>query len=573
MMNITVEFDVSGTMRDGTVLRANVYCPIGSGPYPVLLTRLPYGKDTALNLVDPIKLAAHGYMVVVQDCRGRYQSDGTFGGYRQEFEDGYDSVVWAGQLPKASGAVGMFGTSYYGFTQWAAAAMNPPGLCSIAPVFTFDGPWNAAALQGGAFDWGKTALWYLQDIAPNEVARLNMDDASKQTMLKEIYEAVDEISHVGYWTLPLSDFQPLKQLGLAKALFEQFNHPSLDAYWREISLDTHYQNIHVPNLNVAGWYDIFASSTIRNFQKMQKRGIPSYLLIGPWSHMNRTSSVGSRYFSYAADSSNLDEKEDFTQFHLRWFDATLKATDDFKQESPVKFYVMGENRWRQAEAWPLPQTSYIPFYFQGDGQDKPLVGKGHLSTRVPNATSADDFSYNPLDPVPTVGGSTLLHAQYPPGPMDQQELEQRSDILVYTSDVLNDPIEVTGHVTAQLYVSSSARDTDFIARLTDVFPDGTSICLCDGILRMRLRDSWETPEFMTPGEIYKIAIDCGVTSNVFLEGHCIRVDITSSSFPRWNRNLNTGHSNELTADIGIAKQKIYHDPQRPSHVLLPVIPR
>lgn len=574
-MNITVEFDVSATMRDGIVLRANVYRPVGPGHYSVLLTRLPYGKDTeTLNLVNPLRLAASGYIVVVQDCRGRYQSDGVFGGYEQEFEDGYDTVQWAAQLPCANGRVGMFGTSYYGFTQWAAAIMNPPALHCIAPVFTFDSQWNGAALQGGAYDWGKTALWYLQDIAPNEIKRLDLNEPERNAALQEIYDAVDKMDVDGYWTLPLMDLQPLKRLCVARGLFEQFDHPTCDGYWSDVSLHPHYQNIHVPSLNVAGWYDIFVSGSIQNFQEMKKLGVPSYLLIGPWSHMNRTSTVGELCFPHIADVFSLDGKEDFTNLHQRWFDAHLKDdTEAFMDESPVKVYVMGANRWRHAGEWPLPETTYVPFYLQGDGNADVSVGKGNLSEAKPVSSSQSDrYVYDPLHPVPTVGGSTLLHPAYPPGPMDQQAIEKRPDMLVYTSKVLDHPIEVTGPVKVRLYVSSSASDTDFVARLTDVFPDGKSICLCDGILRVRFHDSWNHPELMNSGEIYEIEFDCGATSNVFQVGHCIRLDITSSNFPRWNRNLNTGGSNEFSAQTRLAEQMVYHDEQRPSHVLLPIIP-
>lgn len=575
-MNVTVEFDVTATMRDGTVLRANVYRPVEPRQYPVLLTRLPYGKDTeTLNLVSPLRLAASGYMVVVQDCRGRYRSNGMFEGYRQEFNDGYDTVEWAAKLPNADGRVGMFGTSYYGFTQWAAAVMNPPALHCITPVFTFDSQWNGAALQGGAFDWGKTALWYLQDIAPDEIQRLPVDESKRHALLQDIYQAVDELDVNGYFTLPLTDFQPLKRLGVGCGLFEQFHHPELDDYWSDVSLSHQYQNCHVPSLNVAGWYDLFVSGSIRNFQEMKKLDVPSYLVIGPWSHVNRTSVVGQRRFSYTADVDNLDGKEDFTGLHQRWFDAYLKGDKRaFADESPVKVYVMGADDWRHASDWPLPETTYVPFYLQGDTSGaKGCFGRGNLSETKPVSSSLPDkYLYDPLNPVPTVGGSTLLHSAYPPGPMDQQAIEKRSDMLVYTSNVLTQPVEVTGPVEVRLYISSSAPDTDFVARLTDVFPDGTSICLCDGILRARFRDSWSHPKWMNPGETYEIEIDCGATSNVFQVGHCIRLDITSSNFPRWNRNLNTGESNEFSTEVRVAEQTVYHDERRASHVLLPIIP-
>ncbi|MCF8566486.1 CocE/NonD family hydrolase [Alicyclobacillus tolerans] len=574
-MNVLVERNVECTLRDGTILRVNLYRPTQEGSYPVLLTRLPYGKDTpyAYSMFDPVAMASNGYLVAIQDCRGRFSSDGQFGGYAQEFEDGYDAVQWAASLPGSNGQVGMFGASYYGFTQWAAAALRPPALKAILPFFTYDDPWNGAAVRQGAFEWGKTAYWYLGSMAPNEWIRQHLAGGVDPAEWRRLFADFDLLGEKGYWQLPLTEFEPLKERELLPGFFAQFEHPEYDDFWKRLSILHRDEGMDVPSLNVGGWYDIFLQGTIDNYMRMKKRGVVTQLTIGPWSHINRSGFVGEINYGFAANAALLDLKEDMTRLHLRWFDSMLKGkSTGIEEDGPVKIFVMGENRWRIHPEWPLPETEFTPFYFHSAGEAKTSVGDGRLSREVPGNERTDDFLYDPADPVPTVGGNLLMAPEFQPGPRDQTTVEERPDVLVYTSDPLLMDMEVTGPVRAVLWVSTSAEDTDFVVRLTDVHPDGRSIPLCDGIVRMSLRDP-NVRTTLQPGEVYRVEVDCWATSNVFFRGHRIRVHVTSSCFPRWNRNLNTGQSNEKSARYTVAEQVVYHDSVRPSHIVLPLVPR
>lgn len=574
-MNVVFEYKVEAKMRDGTVLRANVFRPAGDDEYPVLLTRLPYGKDMvgANAAIDSLVAARAGYIVVVQDCRGRFQSDGSFQSYVQEFEDGYDTVEWAAGLPQSNGDVGMFGASYYGFTQWAAAARCAPSLKALFPSITYDDPWNGSSVRGGAFEWGKSASWYMSAIAPSEWMRESRKESGQAfdpDAWRGLFADIDRLATDGYWTLPLTDFAPLRDRGMLPMFFHQFEHPTYDEYWRKLSITAQDQGAHLPSFNLGGWYDIFLQGTIDNYLRMKQRGVKTQLLIGPWSHVNRSGAVGDLVFGSAANGAFLDLREDMTTLHLRWFDHVLKGKKTgIEADGPVKIFVMGDNRWRVEPDWPLPQTAYTPLYLGGRGFDK----AGQLAFDAPADDAPDAYQYDPADPVPTLGGNLLMPPQYPPGPLCQRPIEGRPDVLVFTSQELEQDLEVTGPVEAVLWVQSDAPDTDFVVRMTDVHPDGQSILICDGIVRMSLRNSIEEKQLLRADEVAKIRVSLWATSNVFKQGHRIRVHVTSSSFPRWNRNLNTGDSNETTSAYQVANQRVYHDAEHPSHILLPVIAR
>lgn len=573
-MKVVFERNVPCTMRDGAVLMANVFRPDEGGEYPVVLTRLPYGKDTGFlyMMLDPVALAESGYIVVVQDVRGRFASGGEYQGFDQEFDDGYDTVEWASKLPGSNGLVGMYGASYFGFTQLAAAATGHPALKTLTPTIVFDDPLDGVTFRSGALEWGLMAGWYMSAMVPPELFKVAMRDSSRlPDLLRMVYD-VDHLPAEGYNDLPITDFPALRRTGLFSSLFYDITHP-IEMQGR-LSIRPRYERMTVSAAFTGGWFDIFTKSTIEAYQRIRANGQPARLTVGPWTHMNQTNAVGELTFGMAANNALLDLREDPTTRHRRWFDSQLKGIDNgIVKEPPIKLFVMGENRWKSVSDWPLPETKFTPFYLHSGGGAQTSAGDGTLSMTAPGSETADQYVYNPANPVITHGGSLLMPAEYPSGPVDQARVEEREDVLVYTSDVLTEPLEVTGPIEAKLWVTSSAVDTDFVVRLTDVHPDGRSYNVVDGIVRMRYRNGMEKPGLIEPGTVYPITVDCWATSNVFLPGHRIRVQVTSSNFPRWNRNLNTGASNEETSEFVAATQTVLHDDEHPSHVVLPVIPR
>lgn len=605
-MRVVFERNVPIPMRDGVILRANVFRPEADGKFPVILTRLPYGKDTGFSyaLLDPVRIAEAGYIVVIQDVRGRFSSEGQYKGFIQEFDDGYDTVEWAQNMEGSSGLVGMYGASYFAFTQWAAAASGHPALKVVTPMVAFDDGWEGVGFRNGAYEWGLAASWYLGVMSLPEIVRTKRDSPDFPLVFGRLVYDVDHLSESGYFELPLKDFSPMKRANVLPEFFEQMLENRYTDAWRAISIHPHYDSMQVDAHLIGGWYDVFLQSTTESFVRLKKLGREARLVVGPWTHSNYGNSVGDLDFGMAANTNLLDLKYDSTTLHQRWFDARLKGVNNgLADEPPVRIFVMGENKWRYSSDWPLPETVYTPFYLSSAGHANSSEGDGRLSMNAvrpagngvgsadavrptgdavrsavngvgsTDAASSDTYVYDPENPVLTNGGNLLMTSQYPPGPKNQAATEAREDVLVYTSDVLTEPLEITGPLKAKLWVASSARDTDFVVRLCDVDEKGQSFNLADGVVRMSYRSSFEEPELIVPGQVYEIEVDLWATSNVFLPGHRIRVQVTSSNFPRWNRNLNTGASNEASVEVVTATQTILHDAPHPSHIILPVIPR
>ena len=576
--SLKVETNVPVAMRDGTTLYADVYRPDGSGPFPVLLQRTPYDKTTpgaALSL-DPLKAVKQGYAVVIQDTRGRFASEGEFYCFRDDTNDGYDTVEWAASQPWSSGKVGMYGASYVGATQWLTAVSGPPHLTAIVPNVTASNYHEGWTYQGGAFELGFNVSWTLGQLSLANFKNLSAVKNIPEDRRQKLIEAVDSMEN-SFLDSPMKEFPHLKG-GLADYFYDWVAHPDYDDYWKNLCIEESHSRITAPAINIGGWYDIFLGGTIRNYLGMREKGATEEarkgqkLIIGPWQHTSRgTSVVGSHYFGLAADALALD----LDGIHFKWFDYWLKGENNgVLDEPPVRIFVMGDNVWRDEQEWPLSRARPTDYYFHSQGQANSLNGDGTLSTEPPREEPTDVFLYNPANPVPTRGGALCCNPYFAAnGVFEQKEIEARDDVLVYTTPPLEREVEVTGPVIVTLWAATSATDTDFTAKLVDVCEDGCARNLTDGIIRARYRDSMVSPTLVEPGMAYRYTIDLWATSNVFKAGHRIRVEISSSNFPRFDRNTNTGNTIAQDTEFKPALQTVLHNGQHPSHINLSIIPR
>ncbi|MBX5450720.1 CocE/NonD family hydrolase [Thermogemmatispora sp.] len=579
---VIVDYDVPARMRDGTTLRANIYRPAAEGQWPVLLTRLPYGKDLPLGnaILDPVQAARRGYVVIVQDTRGRFTSDGDWVPMANEARDGFDTIEWAARLPYSNGQVGMYGASYFGFTQWSAAIEQPPALKAMIPLFTWSDPFNGVVFRGGALELGTMAHWQLQMGMDVLMRRYRNDPQALGQAIALWAKEMDALGKEGYWSLPLKEFRPLKAQEIAPQFFLALEFPMQRAAAEYMNISGKHERVTVPAFNGGGWYDIFLQDTLEHFTAMRQRGATpqarqSKLLIGPWAHTSQGSLVGEQTFGFASTIAFINLQQDFMTYQLRWFDYWLKGIENgIAQEAPIKIFVMGANVWRDEQEWPLARAVETRYYLHSQGHANTLHGDGTLSTEPPGDESADQYTYDPANPVITRGGAVLMAPEYPAGPFDQRPVESRGDVLVYTSAPLQEDLEVTGPIRVHLWAASSAPDTDFVARLVDVHPDGYAQNLTDGIIRARYRHAPRggEPMLIEPGKAYEYVIDLWATSNLFKAGHRIRLDITSSNFPRWDRNPNTGQPLGASAEMVPAQQTILHNREHPSYIVLPIVP-
>jgi len=563
------------TMRDGARLAALVYRPDCDGRFPVLLARTPYGKENTMPSFC-IASAQRGYVVIVQDTRGCGASESVHYPMRDEFNDGYDSVEWAARLPWANGKVGMFGGSYVGWTQWTAAYMRPPSLKAIFPMVTFTDIYRHTQYPGGAFALGSSLSWGLGHLAGTAIRRTQPANEKQSPLFKAWLDAMDRMSSRElFYTLPLEAMPLLGDKALVPGYHNWLEHRIKDDYWDALDILSQIDRIQVPAYHLGCWYDIFCGPTLETYCQMHSKGennLPhkgQKLLMGPWTHGDRTGMAGEVFFGTRASEAIAG----LSDMMWRWFDYWLKGMDTgIMDEPPVRIFVMGINRWRDENEWPLARTVYRRWYLHSDGKANTLHGTGTLSPRTPGDEPPDTFVYDPADPVPTRGGGLCCSAAaLPSGAYDQRPVEARQDVLVYTSTPLEEDLEITGPLKVVLWASSSAVDTDWTAKLVDVAPDGYARNLADGIIRARLRDP-RKEQLLEPHAVVRYVIDLGGTSNVFLAGHAIRVEISSSNFPKFDRNPNTGRPATAPNDIRIAHQTILHDREHPSHILLPEIP-
>jgi uncharacterized protein len=559
---VTVERGVPAKMRDGVVLRADIYRPKAEGKFPVLLERTPYDKRYGVEI--GYRAAALGYVVIIQDTRGRYTSKGEWYPFKHESDDGYDTVEWAAALPYSDGKVGMFGGSYVGATQMLTAIAAPPHLAGIFPFVTASNYHENWTYQGGAFEQWFNESW-TSGLAQNTLDR-----------------RVSEQSNAHRWVfdLPLSRY-PLLDLGgeadakeLAPYFLDWLQHPDYDDYWKQWSIEEHYSKIQVPVYNAGAWYDIFLGGTLRNYLGIKAHGGSEAarngqrLLIEIGGHSGGGRKVGDVDFGPQAEM-------DTDGVMLRWYDHLLKGMENgVEKEKPGKIFLLGENAWHELDQWPPADATETRYYLHSGGKANGLEGDGTLSTTAPQSETADHYVYDPANPAPTTGGPLCCDSRHlEPGPRDQRAVEARDDVLVFSTPPFPSDFEVIGPVSVELYASSSAVDTDFTGKLVDVWPDGFAQNLTEGILRARFRDTREKPELLNPGQVYKLTLDLWATANVFKAGHRLRLEISSSNFPRFDRNLNTGEGAATSTHFVKATNSVYHDRDHPSALVLSVVPR
>lgn len=540
-------------MRDGVGLAADLYIPRGGGRWPTVLVRTPYSRKLPATASYRF-FARRGFAVVIQDVRGRNASQGTLGMADQEGPDGNDTLNWISEQTWSNGRVAMVGSSYLGIAQWWAALQDNPHLLAISPMCSGDDDYlDRFYSPGGALQLGHRLLWLAENLTP-------------PSHVKPLFS-----SYIGH--LPVRSTDVLAS-GIVLALWRTaLSHPSYDDYWKRLSVREQLRRVNIPVLSLGGWFDNYAESDLDAFSRLAKRHDNVETWIGPWAHSPALKFPTRDFGPQSVVPIRLKQAE--------WIDRWLKApAGDHPQilintaASPsLHIFVMGPNYWREEHEWPLARAHYTPLYLDSAGRANSAAGDGVLHWQPVRKSQPDTFSYDPRNPVPTIGGNVCCDpAALPPGPLDQTPIETRSDVLVYTSTPLAEDLEVTGPIRVVLYVSTSANDTDFTAKLVDVQPDGRPLIVTDGIQRMRYRLSLNEPVFVKRNQSYQISIDAGVTSYVFLPGHRIRLEVSSSNFPKFDRNLNSFRLNADETKITKARQTVYHEKGYPSAVVLPIIP-
>lgn len=535
-------------MRDGIRLAADLYLPAPGRRYSTILIRTPYNrKSGALGTYQ--FFTQRGYAVLMEDVRGRYASQGVFGPTEQEGPDSSDTMNWIAEQPWSNGRVAMAGSSYLGMVQWWAAVQDNPHLLTISPMCSGDDEYlDRFYSTGGALKLGHRLLWLAQNLTP-------------PSQVRPVF--------AGYiWHLPERTADEAA-MGIALPLWRNaLEHPSYDSYWKPFSLRAQLNRVSIPILSLGGWFDNYAESDLDAFSRLSKRHDVIETWIGPWGH-NPGHKFPTRDFGpQAAVPIRMKQVE--------WFDRWMKGDSNEAGEATgptLHIFVMGPNLWREEHEWPLARTHYTPLYLSSKGHANTATGDGMLAWQPVRKAQPDNFTYDPKFPVPTTGGAICCDPKLlPPGPLDQTPVELRPDVLVYTSPPLTDDIEVTGPVRAILYVATSAIDTDFTAKLVDVQPAGPPLIVTDGIQRLRYRLSLEKPVFVKRNTAYQITIDAGVTSYVFGAGHRVRLEVSSSNFPRFDRNLNSALPVAEETKTIKAKQTVFHEKGYPSALILPVIP-
>ncbi len=555
-LEVVTERDVAVPMRDGVILRANVFRPDRGGPYPVLVMRTPYGKpQTGMD-----RYVQAGYIVVTQDARGRYASDGQYESFvrfdTHDAEDGFDTVEWAARLPGSSGQVGTFGASYNAFLQWRLAAVRPPALGAMA---AYSIPARYLDLEGpGSIRPGRRLHWWFTTMSPDMRRRSGREGTHTSAAARELWNAGDShkwLNYLPWLELPREAFEDE-----TSAVHSWLKNPHTDPW----NLQAGVKNITVPNLNLVGWHDhcngnLWLDRAIMSQAASATAREGSRTFVGPWAH--------SKSRRYGDIDFGPEAVLDHVELEILWFDYWLKQRGQgLSENTPWRIFVMGENRWRDEPVWPLPQAEDKVLFLSNSHPANTAMGGGKLLWQQPTSVGTDEYTYDPQNPVPSLHGPGLqAHST------DQRPLAERQDILVYQTEPLSERFEVTGNPLVELYAASTASDTDFFARLIDVAPDGMARDISLGMVRARYRASLERPSLIEPGEIVRYTIEMNPTSNAFLPGHCIRLDISSSDFPNYDRNHNTPAHQNADAELRSAIQTVHHGVMQPTRVILPWI--
>jgi len=575
-------------MRDNIRLSTDLYVPKNKeGKLPVILIRTPYNKNVFRNKEK--KHIAHffssqGYIVAVQDCRGKFESEGIYSPPAgNEANDGYDTVDWLTKQDWSNGKVGTFGCSYPGETQMVQAPLMHPGLAAMIPqaaggvIGAANGRYNYwAGFKGGVLDHAASISWYFRaahkysykpppGLTDTEILNIREFFNPAVTKLPDI--DLEQLN----WYLPLIDV--MNEAGAppndwVDLITKDFG----DSWWHDVmGFYNGNEKFNTPAIHMSSWYDfsveetLFASNYFRENAVSKSATENQFVIIAPTGHCDfdgadENTQVGELYIG--------DARFDYLGTYLKWFDYWLKAQENSVTDMPkVQYYTMGKNQWQSADAWPLPETKFAKYYLHSNGSANSRYGNGRLSLKLPKNELPDIYIYDPGNPVPTLGGSR----SEPPGAFDQATVEIRNDVLVYSTPILKKGIEITGPITLIIYVSSSAKDTDFTAKLVDVYPDGKAYNIQDTIFRSRYRDGFTKKVWMKEDEVYKIQLNLNAASNYFASGHIIRLQVSSSNFPMYERNLNTGGNNYDETEWIVAENTIHHSKEYPSHIILPII--
>ena len=550
-MSVEIEHDLPVQVRDGTILKVDVYRPAKSGSYPGLLLRTPYSKDTpqTIGYAHPIWYARHGFLVVVGDTRGRFKSEGSFFPLLHEAQDTLDTLNWMRKLPGVRpDRLGMYGYSYSGWTQLLTATSDDSRLSAIAPAFCSAGLYELF-FTNGVLNLAFAQSWSLQ------VALMEAQVSGDRSACALLQEALADIPGI-YSHLPVDEMTALRSTELSPFYFDALQHSeNSDPYWNPLRAKKEgLAQLNVPALHIGGWYDTFIDQSTENFQ-MASAQPNQHLLIGPWYHMPWAQQVGEIDFGE-------DARNEIDHIQREWFAHWLQNEPGLPADLPrVRLFVMGRNSWQDEDAWPPSRSRPLTFFLHSAGLANSSNGDGTLKLEPPADEPEDIFAYDPNLPVPSVGGNSCCVPEFAPmGARDQRSIEMRNDVLVYTSEILTSPVEVIGEVWIRFFVATTAATTDFTAKLVDVYPDGRAINIVDSIFRVQPRTD----------QILEVSETIGVTAIVFQEGHRIRLEISSSNFPTYERSLNSVGARDQF-DGQVALQRVFHNSDRPSALVLPVI--
>ena len=549
---VRIQLDLKIPMRDGVRLYGAAYLPPHGERFPVLLIRSPYSTQHPRYVEWALRFAASGYAAVMVDSRGRYESEGEWRAYVDEAQDGFDTQQWIGAQAWCDGNIGMFGISYPGFTQILPAPFRSPFVKGLMPIANQEDNYGHLRYNG-VLQLQNAMNWIWLGGRTNQHAPRDLLDWDRIYRRLPLISAMDGIADRPFFR-------------------EMVRHNEFDEFWSSYSMKGRYGEVNAPAYFVSGWYDNLVHEGFKCFRGWRTEAGDARtrqltrLMVGPWTHAQIGSAEPFGDIDFGPDAA-----VDIPGEHLRWYGRRLRGIDTgIDEDPPIRIFVMGRNAWRWENEWPLARTKYTAWYLHSGGSANSVSGDGELSLASPGGEPADRFDYDPSDPVPTVGGQSLSPANT--GPRDRRVVERRDDVLVYTTETLATDVEVSGPVELRLFAASDARDTDFTATLVDVHPDGRAIHITEGIVRARFRESFRRPDLVRPGEVVKYRIVLWETSNVFKAGHRIRLEVSSSNFPRFDRNLNTGNTPGLDEEMRVARQTVHHSSRYASHLLLPVIP-